>query len=105
MIIILSQKAQVFTYLQTFLHRLYHAITANDLPVSKSTVYRHIEKGYYTISKIDLPRAVKFKPRSKGCRDYVPKGIRIGRSYDDFLRFMEDHPGINCVEMDKRGSA
>ena len=79
---------------------IYHAITANDLPVSKSTVYRHIEKGYYTISKIDLPRAVKFKPRSKGCRDYVPKGIRIGRSYDDFLRFMEDHPGINCVEMD-----
>ena len=42
---------------------IFHAINANHLPVSTSTVYRHISKGYYTISKIDLPRAVKFKPR------------------------------------------
>ncbi len=79
---------------------IYHAITANDLPVSKTTVYRHIEKGYYTISKIDLPRAVKFKPRSKEHQTYVPKGIRIGRSYADFLSFREDHPDTNYVEMD-----
>ena len=79
---------------------IYHAITANNLPVSKSTVYRHIEKGYYTISKIDLPRAVKFKPRSKENQPHIPKGIRIGRSYEDFLRFTEDHPGTNYVEMD-----
>jgi len=79
---------------------IYHAITANNLPVSKSTVYRHIEKGYYTISKIDLPRAVKFKPRLKERQTYVPKGVRAGRSYADFLRFIEDHPGAACVEMD-----
>jgi IS30 family transposase len=42
---------------------IYHAIQANHLSVSKSTVYRHIQLGYYEISKIDLPRAVKFKQR------------------------------------------
>ena len=44
---------------------VYHAIQANNLSVSKTTVYRHIECGYYTISKIDLPRAAKFKPRKE----------------------------------------
>jgi len=79
---------------------VYHAIMSHDVPVSKSTVYRHIEKGYYTISRIDLPRAVKFKPRSKEKPTYVPKGIRIGRSYEDFQRSLEEHPGTNYVEMD-----
>lgn len=55
---------------------IYHAIQTNNLNVSKSTVYRHIEKGYYRISKIDLPRAVKFKPRKSKQQDYVPKEPR-----------------------------
>ena len=79
---------------------VYHAIHANNLSVSKTTVYRHIEKGYYTISKLDLPRAVKFKPRRKHAPDYVPKGIRSSRSYQDFLTFQNCNPDRNCVEMD-----
>lgn len=79
---------------------IYHAIQANDLPVSKTTVYRHIECGYYTISKIDLPRAAKFKPRKGNKGEYVPKGVKIGRSFDDFLLYLEDNPSTNYVEMD-----
>ena len=79
---------------------IYHAIHANNLPVSKSTVYRHIAKGYYSISPLDLPRAVKFKPRKEKARDYVPKGVKIGRSFEDFTHFMEDNPLIPYVEMD-----
>lgn len=79
---------------------IYHAIQANDLTVSKSTVYRHINKGYYEISPIDLPRAVKFKPRKQKSTDYVPKGIKINRSYNDFLSFMEENPNCCYVEMD-----
>jgi IS30 family transposase len=44
---------------------IYHAIMTHHLPVSKSTVCRHIEKGYYSILRIDLPRAVKFMSRLK----------------------------------------
>ena len=79
---------------------VYHAIQANDLPVSKTTVYRHIECGYYTISKIDLPRAAKFKPRKEQKGEYVPKGVKIGRSFEDFLLFLEENPSTNYVEMD-----
>ncbi len=79
---------------------IYHAIQANNLPVSKTTVYRHIECGYYTISKIDLPRAAKFKPRKAQKGEYVPKGVKIGRSFEDFLFFLEENPSINYVEMD-----
>ena len=79
---------------------IYHAIQANALSVSKSTVYRHIESGYYRISKIDLPRAAKFKPRKEKKGEYVPKGVKIGRSFEDFLRFMEENPNTNYVEMD-----
>lgn len=79
---------------------IYHAIRANDLSVSKSTVYRHIECGYYTISKIDLPRAAKFKPRKKIKGEYVPKGVKSGRSFEDFMLFLEENPTVNYVEMD-----
>ena len=79
---------------------IYQAIQANNLAVSKSTVYRHIAKGYYSISPIDLPRAVKFKPRRQGPPDYVPKGVKNGRSYEDFLLFMEENPFAIYSEMD-----
>ena len=79
---------------------IYHAIKANDLPVSKTTVYRHIECGYYTISKIDLPRAAKFKPRKEQKGEYVPKGVKIGRTFDDFMLFIEENPSVGYVESD-----
>lgn len=68
---------------------IYHAVQANNLSVSKSTVYRHIECGYYTISKIDLPRDVKFKQRKKQKGKYVPKAVKICRSFEDFLLYLE----------------
>ena len=41
---------------------------ANLIPCSESTIYRLIESGIISARKIDLPRAVRFKPRkgSKG---------------------------------------
>lgn len=79
---------------------IYHAIQANQLSVSKSTVYRHIQLGYYEISKIDLPRAVKFKQRKRQKGEYVPKGLKVGRSYEDFLQFIDENPSCCYSEMD-----
>ena len=79
---------------------IYHAICANNLTVSKSSVYRYIQQGYYSISKIDLPRAVKFKPRSSHGPASVPKGVRVGRTYGDFQQFHDENPAVNIVEMD-----
>lgn len=79
---------------------IYHAIQANNLPVAKTTVYRHIECGYYTISKIDLPRAAKFKSRKERKGEYVPKGVKIGRSFEDFMLYLEENPSAAYIEMD-----
>lgn len=79
---------------------IYHAIVANDLPISKSTAYRQINKGYYTVKPIDLPRAVKFRQRSVKREAYVPNKVRNGRQYQDFLDFMKENPGIVYHEMD-----
>lgn len=80
---------------------IYHVITSNNLPVSMSTVYRHIKRGYYTICPLDLPRMVKFKPRRK--RDepsYVPYAVKQNRRYEDYLAFVDAHPDINTIEFD-----
>ena len=71
-----------------------------DISVSKSSVYRYFNKGYLSANRIDLPRAVKFKPRKSSPAEYVPKGIKIGRSYDDFTSFMEENPHFSHQEID-----
>ena len=79
---------------------IYHIIQSNNLPISTATVYRHIQKRYYSITPMDLPRAVKFKPRNSKESDYVPKWAREGRTFDDFLAFVEDNGDIPLVQLD-----
>ena len=79
---------------------IYHIIQSNNLPISTATVYRHIQKRYYSITPMDLPRAVKFKPRNSKESDYVPKWAREGRTFSDFLAFVENNPDIPLVQLD-----
>ncbi len=79
---------------------IYHIIQSNNLPISTATVYRHIQKRYYSITPMDLPRAVKFKPRNSKESDYVPKWAREGRTFDDFLAFVEDNNDLPLVQLD-----
>lgn len=79
---------------------LYHILQSNNLGISKSTVYRHLHRGYLSVGNLDFPRVVKFKARRLPKVDYVPKAAKIGRSYDDFLSFTEKHSVDSWVEMD-----
>ena len=79
---------------------LYHIMQSNDLGVSKSTVYRHLKRGYLSVSAIDFPRVVKFKPRRTRQTDYIPKAAKTGRTYNDFLAFIEENGISSWVEMD-----
>ena len=81
---------------------IYHAVKSNNLSVSTATVYRHIKKGYYSIGVIDLPRAVKFKPRQSKNNDYVPHGVKQGRTYNDFLEYIEFHPDEPVTQLDTK---
>jgi len=79
---------------------LYHIMTSNNLEISKSTAYRHLHKGYLTVSKLDFPRVVKFKPRKQHSEVYVPRAAKLGRTYDDFLVFIQEKDIMSWVEMD-----
>lgn len=79
---------------------LYHIMASNDLGVSKSTIYRHLNRGYLSASKTDFPRVVKFKPRRKHRSEYVPKAVRVGKTYEDFLIYIEENNVTHWTEMD-----
>ncbi len=80
---------------------IYHIVQTHNLGMSVSSVYRNISKGYLSVSKIDLPRAVKFKPRKNhSSSEYVPASVKKGHTYTDFLAFIDEHDIEYWVEMD-----
>jgi IS30 family transposase len=79
---------------------LYHISQCNNLGVSKSTIYRHLHKGYLSVAPLDFPRVVKFKARNTKKSDYIPKEVKRGRTYADFLDFIAENDITKWVEMD-----
>ena len=79
---------------------LYHIIQTQNLSVSKSTFYRHLHSGYLSVSPIDMPRVVKFKPRRTSAKDYVPPKLKQGRTFDCFEDFIAQNDMSHWVEMD-----
>jgi IS30 family transposase len=80
--------------------RLYHIMESNNIAFSKSSAYRHLHRGYLSVSKMAFPRVVKFKARKQRRLDSVPRAVREGRSYADFLAFVEEREIPSWVEMD-----
>lgn len=80
--------------------RVYHILKTHNLPISQSTVYRHINRNYYEVKRIDLPRAVKFKPRRKHSIEKVPSCVRKNRTFADFTALLEENNYLPYVEMD-----
>jgi len=79
---------------------LYHILQTNKLNVSVPTAYRHFHKDYFSISTIDLPRTVKFKPRKQKRPEVIPKGLKVGRTYEDFCLYKEANDLCCWWEMD-----
>ena len=79
---------------------IYHIVKSNSLNVSLPTVYRHLHRGWLSASKFDAPRILKFKQRKQHRADCVPKAIKQGRTYADFLAFIEENDISSWVEMD-----
>jgi len=79
---------------------IYHIVQSNDLGMSQSTVYRHIEQGHMSVSNIDLPRKPKFKPRRKNPEKSIPRAAKIGRMHEDFLKYIEENDIESWAEMD-----
>ena len=80
-------------------HQVYESYV-DELMCSEKTLYNYIDACLFDVRNIDLPRKVKYRPRYKKPEFKVDKGCRIGRNYQDFLKFMERHPDASIVQMD-----
>lgn len=68
----------------------------------KTTFYKYVDLGILSLTNLDLPKKVKYKKRkSKRSNDYKRKlALLKGRTYEEYLSFITDHPKMNICEMD-----
>jgi len=80
-----------------------HQICTNNadlIMLDERTIYNYIDAGLLSVGNLDLPRKVRYKARKKKKPLRVDKQCHKGRTYEDFLEFMEAHSDIPVVEMD-----
>ena len=90
-----------------------HNISLNhsdEVHYSEKTLYNFMDAGLLDAKNLDLPRKVRFRVKRKKSSEFkVDKKCRIGRTYEDFKKFCEEHPDLPVVEIDtvegKKGSA
>ncbi len=75
---------------------------AEEIKVGERSIYNYIEAGELTVCNLDLRRKVKYKKRRKKqteikCNKF---NYRKGRTFEDFKKYMEEHPDTPVVEMD-----
>ena len=75
----------------------------DEIGISQRTLYRYIDKGVLSLRNIDLRRKVGYKPRRKKkeiSEGFLNLEFRKKRTYADYLKFMEKHPGTPVIQMD-----
>jgi len=91
----LIRKGQPLTHI--------HSVHGEKFGVTERTLYNYIDDGVFSIGNIDLRRKVGYRPRKK--KREVSDGFgnldfRKGRTYNDYLKFLEANPGTPVVELD-----
>lgn len=71
------------------------------LTFTKQTFYNYVDQGLFHLKNQDLRRKVVYKPRKSGKnRTRIESKIRVNRTYEDFLNYIDLHPDYSVVEMD-----
>ncbi|WP_242987792.1 IS30 family transposase [Anaerobacterium chartisolvens] len=81
---------------------VHHIVTHNpdQFEVSEKSIYRYVAGGLLKARNIDMPRVCRIKSRkSKPVEHKVDSGCRIGRTYAEFLAFIETS-SLPVVEID-----
>lgn len=72
----------------------------DEIMLDEKTLYKYIKFGLFDAKVIDLLNVVKMKPRRKKTSIKIDKKCREGRTYRDFLAFMNENPDTAVVQMD-----
>ena len=70
------------------------------LMLSDKTLYSYIAANLFEVSNHSLAHKVKMKPRKKKPHLKVERACRNGRTYRDFLEWLEKYPDTEVVQMD-----
>ena len=81
------------------IHHIF-ATSQDELTISEKTAYTLLHSGLLTARPIDAPRIVRMSPRKTRKQAKVDKKCRIGRTYEDFKKYMEEHPDNDVLEGD-----
>lgn len=73
---------------------------ADALNVSERTLYRLIDAKALEAINLDLPRKVRFRPRTVTVHVKVDKKCRVNRTFDDFLQYLSAHPDSLTTQLD-----
>lgn len=82
---------------------LHHICTnhRDEIMQNERSLYNYVDNGIFAAKNIDMPRVIRMGKRKKKKDSFkVDKKCRIDRTYQDFLKFMTDNPGLPIVEMD-----
>lgn len=74
---------------------------ADEIMLNERSLYNYVDNGLFKARNIDMPRVVRMGKRKRKTDQFkVDKKCRIDRTYQDFLKFMAEHPSLLIVEMD-----
>lgn len=81
---------------------IHHICMTNtdEIMLDAKTIYNYIDAGLLSVGNIDLPRKVRYRARKKKKPVRVDKKCHLGRTYDDYLKFVETNPDTAVVQMD-----
>lgn len=79
---------------------LSHIYKTHDIPCTRATLYNYLSKNCFSVGPIDLPRKVRMKKRKQKKTEAKDTQARTNRTYEDFQKYIEEHPELPIVEMD-----
>lgn len=77
-----------------------HIHQTHDIPCSRATLYNYLAKNCFSVGPIDLPRKVRLKKRKQRRKQPKETSARTNRTYEDFQKYIAEHPELPIVEMD-----
>ena len=71
-----------------------------EISQCEKTIYNYIDNGALSVSNLDLPKKVTYKPRKAHASEIDDTGIFEGRTYKDYEAFIKEYPDTKITEMD-----
>lgn len=83
------------------LHHIYESDAELRSICCERTIRRYVYAGYLSVKAHQLPRYVRFRHKyDYSERKPVNVGRMLGRTYSDYKKWVEDHPGANLWQYD-----